>query len=199
MLFRSVAQTEAWLKGNSASAILVSDYAKGTVTQTLLDKLVELKKHYSFFLAVDPKPKNALCYNGIDLLKPNRAEALQLADCDTEPNQAFPLDAVAKGIFNHHTVRYLAVTLGEQGIALAENGGSMQTAPAVAKEVFDVSGAGDTALAALTVAFCARRTPSEAIAFANLLSGIVIRKVGTAVTTPEEILAYASKTLGSVS
>ena len=96
-------------------------------------------------------------------------------------------------------MRYLTVTLGEQGVALAENGGSIQTAPAVAKEVFDVSGAGDTALAALAVAFCAHRTPSEAIAFANLLSGIVIRKVGTAVTTPEEILAYASKTLGSVS
>jgi len=194
-----IAQTEAFLQKNAVSAILVSDYAKGTVTQALLNKLVELKKSYSFFLAVDPKPKNKLCYNGIDLLKPNRAEAFQLADFNIEPNQTFPLDAVAKEIFNRHSVRYLAVTLGEQGIALAENGGKTQTAPAVAKEVFDVSGAGDTALAALTVAFCTYRTPSEAIAFANLLSGIVIRKVGTAVTTPEEILAYASKTLGSVS
>ena len=194
-----VAQTEAWLKGNTVSAVLVSDYAKGTVTQALLDKLVALKKHYSFFLAVDPKPKNKLCYNGIDLLKPNRAEALQLANFNAEPNLTFPLEVVAREIFNRHSVRYLAVTLGEQGVALAENGGNIQTAPAVAKEVFDVSGAGDTALAALTVAFCANRTPLEAIAFANLLSGIVIRKVGTAVTTPEEILAYASKTLGSVS
>lgn len=194
-----IAQAEAFLKKNAVSAILVSDYAKGTVTQAFLDRLVELKKSYSFFLAVDPKPKNKLCYNGIDLLKPNRAEALRLASFNIEPNRAFPSDTVAKEIFNRHSVRYLAVTLGEQGIVLAENGGKTYTAPAVAKEVFDVSGAGDTALAALTVAFCINRTPSEAIAFANLLSGIVIRKVGTAVTTPEEILAYASKTLGSVS
>ena len=194
-----IAQAEAFLQKNAVSVILVSDYAKGTVTQALLDRLVELKKRYCFFLAVDPKPKNKLCYNGVDLLKPNRAEVLRLADCDTEANQVFPLDTVAKEIFNRHSVCYLAVTLGEQGIALAENGGKTYTAPAIAKEVFDVSGAGDTALAALTVAFCTNRTPSEAIAFANLLSGIVIRKVGTAVTTPEEILAYASKTLGSVS
>lgn len=194
-----IAQAEAFLQKNAVSAVLVSDYAKGTVTQALLDKLVELKKHYSFFLAVDPKPKNKLCYNGVDLLKPNRTEALQLANFNTEPNQTFSSDAVAREILNRHSVRYLTVTLGEQGVALAENGGSIQTAPAVAKEVFDVSGAGDTALAALAIAFCAHHTPSEAIAFANLLSGIVIRKVGTAVTTPEEILAYASKTLGSVS
>ena len=186
-----IAQAEAFLKKNAVSAILVSDYAKGTITQALLNKLVELKKRYSFFLSVDPKPKNALCYDGVDLLKPNRIEALQLANFNAEPNRTFPSDAVAKEIFKHHSVRYLAVTLGEQGIALAENGGSIHMAPAVAKEVFDVSGAGDTALAALTVAFCTNRTPSEAIAFANLLSGIVIRKVGTAVTTPDEILAYA--------
>lgn len=194
-----IAQTEAFLQKNAASAILISDYAKGTVTQALLNRLIELKKRYCFFLAVDPKPKNTLCYNGVDLLKPNRSEALRLMNFNIEPNQTFPLDTVAKEIFNRHSVRYLAVTLGGQGIALAENGGKTQTAPAVAKEVFDVSGAGDTALAALAVAFCTHRTPSEAIAFANLLSGIVIRKVGTAVTTPEEILAYASKTLGSVS
>lgn len=194
-----IAQAEAFLQTNAVSVILVSDYAKGTVTQALLDRLVTLKKSYSFFLAVDPKPKNKLCYNGIDLLKPNRAEAFQLADFNIEPNQAFPSDAIAKEIFKHHSLRYLAVTLGEQGIVLWKNGGKTYTAPAVAKEVFDVSGAGDTALAALAVAFCTNRTPSEAIAFANLLSGIVIRKVGTAVTTPEEILAYASKTLGSVS
>ena len=193
-----ISQAEAFLQKNAVSAVLVSDYAKGTVTQELLDRLVELKKRYSFFLAVDPKPKNKLCYNGIDLLKPNRAEALQLANFNTEPNRTFPSDVIAKEIFKHHSVRYLAVTLGDQGIVFAENGEKTHTAPAVAKEVFDVSGAGDTALAALAVAFCTHRTPSEAIAFANLLSGIVIRKVGTAVTTPEEILAYASKT-GSVS
>lgn len=193
-----IAQAEAFLQQNTVSAVLVSDYAKGTVTQALLGKLVELKKRHSFFLAVDPKPKNTLCYNGIDLLKPNRAEALQLAHRSIESNKEFPLGVVAKEIFNRYFVRYLAVTLGEQGIALAENGKDIQTVPAVAKEVFDVSGAGDTALAALTVAFCAKHTPLEAIAFANLLSGIVIRKVGTAMTTPEEILAYASKT-GSVS
>ena len=193
-----IAQAETFLQENTVSAVLVSDYAKGTVTQRLLERLAELKKRYPFFLAVDPKPKNKLCYNGADLLKPNRAEALQLAPQSSETNKEFPLEKVAEEIFRQHAVRYLAVTLGDQGIALMGKDGKICTAPAVAKEVSDVSGAGDTALAALTLAFCTNRSPSEAVAFANLLSGIVVRKVGTAVTTPEEILAYASQT-GSVS
>ena len=121
-----------------------------------------------------------------------------MAPQSSETNKEFSLEKVAEEIFRQHTVRYLAVTLGDQGIALMGKDGRICTAPAVAKEVSDVSGAGDTALAALTLAFCTNRSPSEAVAFANLLSGIVVRKVGTAVTTPEEILAYASQT-GSVS
>ena len=190
---------EAWLQKNIASAVLVSDYAKGTVTQALLDRLTALKKKHSFFLAVDPKPKNSLCYNGADLLKPNRTEALQLANQSTRLDGVFPLNAVVKEIFTRHAVHWLAVTLGEQGIALAERDQKICTAPTATKEVFDVSGAGDTALTALTVAFCARRSPAEAVTFANLLSGIVVRKIGTAAVTPEEILTYASKTIGSVS
>ena len=192
-------RVEAWVQKQSFSAIVVSDYAKGSVTQPLLDQLVQHKQQSSFFLAMDPKPKNSLCYRGIDLLKPNRQEALQLAKIDAGPRESFPLKKVSQAIFQQHDVQYLSITLGEEGIALVDSHQKEYRVPTTTKEVFDVSGAGDTALAALTVAFCADKSPLEAAHFANLLSGIVVRKVGTATTTPEEILSYVASSSRTIS
>ncbi len=183
-------QIEQGLATEQVTAVIVSDYAKGSVTQSLLNKLGELKQKYGFFLAIDPKPGHGLNYSGADLLKPNQAEARQLAKLEASDA---PLTAIAQAILHTHRVRYLAVTLGEDGLAIIHESGKMDIIPTVTKEVFDVSGAGDTALVALTAAFCAKATPEEAGWFANLLSGLVIKKVGTASTTPEEILNAASK------
>lgn len=171
-------------------AIIVSDYNKGTISQPLLDLLIELKKQKNFFLAVDPKPAHELDYSGADLLKPNRSEALQLSGVLPKPRAPFPLEAVAKRILERYHLKYLAITLGNEGLALLNEQNEGKIYPAQDREVFDVSGAGDTALAALVVAFCLKMPIDVVATFANIASGIVVGKVGTATVSLEELQAY---------
>lgn len=176
---------------SDVNVVILSDYNKGTLTQTLVKTLEKLKEKHHFFLAVDPKPNHRLVYRSIDLLKPNQSEALQLSGVSYGPYEPFPLAQVVSALFKHYGTRYLAITLGKQGIALwdkkAEDGQIYATGN---QEVFDVSGAGDTALSALTLALNAEMTPAEAASFANIASGVVVGKVGTAAVMPEEILSY---------
>ena len=173
-------------KVKNADAVLVSDYAKGAVTQRLLDCLVELKQKYPFFLAMDPKPTHALNYRGLDLLKPNRSEALLLSGLAS--NDPFSVQKVTELIRQKYDLKTLAITLGEEGLALSSSENSCQVYPTFSREVFDVSGAGDTALAALTLAFCADVSEEAAAFFANCASSVVVGKLGTATVTSEEIL-----------
>ena len=171
-------------------AVIVSDYNKGTVSQVLLDRLVALKKSHKFFLAIDPKPDHCLNYSGADLLKPNRVEALQLSGLSVLPHQDFPLQAIVNRILQKHQVQYLAITLGASGLALFDSKGNGNVFAAHDREVFDVSGAGDTALVALVLGFCSGFTTEEIASFANIASGIVVGKVGTATVNIQELLDH---------
>ncbi len=175
---------------NHFDAVIVSDYNKGTISQGLINYLVELKKLHKFFLSVDPKPSHGLNYSGVDLLKPNRSEALQMSGFSLLPHQCFPLQEVAEKILSQQSAKYLAITLGNEGIAIMDSKSKGQIFPTQTKEVFDVSGAGDTALVALTLAFCLNTSLEEAAIFANIASGVVVGKLGTASVTPQELLDY---------
>ena len=189
---QQVEYIQTFLKDNIGhwDAVIVSDYNKGTITQTLMDCLIDLKKQHTFFLSVDPKPSHGLNYRGVDLLKPNRSEALQMSSLTLLPHQHFPLKQVAEKILTQHPTKYLAITLGNEGIAVMDKNANGQIFPTQTKEVFDVSGAGDTALVALTLAFCLNASLEEAATFANIASGVVVGKVGTASITPQELLDY---------
>ena len=171
-------------------AVIVSDYNKGTISQVLLYHLINLKQQKNFFLAVDPKPAHELDYSSVDLLKPNRSEALQMSGVLPKPHAPFPLEKVAKRILERYNLKYLAITLGSEGLALLNAHNEGRVYPAHDREVFDVSGAGDTALAALVVAFCLKMPLDVAATFANMASGIVVGKVGTAAVSLEELRAY---------
>lgn len=172
----------------NVDAVLISDYAKGAVTQQLLDRLIALKERYSFFLAMDPKPAHVLNYNGLDLLKPNRSEALLLSGLASE--DLFSIQRVSELIRQKYALQTLAITLGEEGLALSSSEDTCRIYPTFSREVFDVSGAGDTALAALTLAFCSGASEEAAAFFANCASSVVVGKLGTATVTREEILRY---------
>ncbi|MEL0099590.1 MAG: PfkB family carbohydrate kinase, partial [Opitutae bacterium] len=134
-----------------ADAVIVSDYGKGFVTNELLC----LVRKSAQFLAIDPKPSRLLDYSKPDLLTPNRMEALELAGMSRESREKFPTDQVVETIFNIHSPRMLAVTLGGEGMLLAKSGKVEHMIPTAAREVFDVSGAGDTVIASLTLALSA--------------------------------------------
>lgn len=168
-------------------AVLLSDYAKGVVTTRTIAGIQELLPP-SVFLAMDPKPRKAVSYRGLDLMTPNRAEALELADLD-EDSREFPAEEVCARIHERFAPRRLVVTLGAEGMLLSEDGHVLEHIPTVAREVFDVSGAGDTVVAALTLALAAGLGFSQAARFANMAAGVVVGKLGTAVASPDEILA----------
>ena len=168
-----------------ADAVIISDYGKGFVTNQLL----ELVSVNAKFLAIDPKPSRLLQYAKPDLITPNRFEALELAGLSRESRDPFPQENVVTEIFEQFAPTMLAVTLGADGMLLAEDGEIDKIIPTSAQEVFDVSGAGDTVIAALTLGLVAGKDFQNAAEFANLAAGVVVGKVGTATVSPEEILS----------
>ncbi len=172
-------------KASACDAVIVSDYGKGFVT----DELLALLRPVARFLAIDPKPSRRLAYFEPDLLTPNRMEALEMTGFSRQTKDPFPEEEVITGIFERFSPRLLAITLGAQGMLLAREGRAERTIPTSAREVFDVSGAGDTVIASLSLALVAGKSFEEAAVFANLAAGIVVGKAGTATVTPAEILS----------
>jgi rfaE bifunctional protein kinase chain/domain len=172
-----------------AGAVIVSDYAKGVIGQELLDRVLARARTSGTLVAADPKPSRHLDYHGVGLLTPNRHEALELAGLpEPAPGEAYPLDEVFARIHAAHAPDLLAVTLGAGGMAIGGGGRVAHKLPTVARDVFDVSGAGDTVIAVLTAALAVGADPAAAAALANHAAGIVVSKTGTATVVPAELL-----------
>lgn len=172
-----------------ADAIIVSDYAKGVITQSLLDRLIALADARGLLIAVDPKPARSLQFHGVGLITPNRHEALELAGLpEPGPGEAYPLSEICRRIHHRLAPNLLVITLGADGMAVSREGQVEQVLATEAREVFDVSGAGDTVIASLTAALATGARAVEAAAFANRAAGVVVSKMGTATATPDEIL-----------
>ena len=172
-------------KAKSADAVIISDYGKGFVTNEML----ALLRQSARFMSVDPKPSRLLDYSSPDILTPNRFEALALAEFSRETKDPFPKTEVVEKIFERFSPKMLAITLGSGGMLLAEAGKIRSLIPTAAREVFDVSGAGDTVIASLTLGLVSGETFETSAQLANLAAGVVVGKVGTATATPEEILS----------
>lgn len=172
-------------KAGSADVVIISDYGKGFVTNELL----KLLRENATFVAIDPKPSRLLDYSNPDLLTPNRLEALELAGKSRFMKGGFLEHEIATEIFEKFSPQKLAITLGSEGMLLAENGKVETTIPTAAREVFDVSGAGDTVIAVLAMALVAGGDFKKSAQLANLAAGIVVGKVGTATVSTEEILS----------
>ncbi len=185
-------------KLSKADAVIVGDYGKGVVTQPLLNEIKSLCRERGVWLSLDPKPVHHLNLSSLSLITPNRKEAFELADLpdDTKNENPFVdknLMLVAERLLNELRPAVLLITLGELGMLLCQRGQKPFHIPTVAQEVFDVSGAGDTVIATFTLAIAAGASPIEAAILSNHAAGIVVGKVGTAITTPEELLASFEK------
>jgi D-beta-D-heptose 7-phosphate kinase/D-beta-D-heptose 1-phosphate adenosyltransferase len=177
-----------------ASAVIVGDYGKGVVTQPLLDELKIICRLHGAWLSLDPKPVHELDLRGLSLITPNRKEAFELARLPDQSRDANPLAdrnlmrVVEKLLLELKPV-ILLITLSELGMLLCRAGHEPFHIPTRAKEVFDVSGAGDTVIASFTLAIAAGASPVEAAILSNHAAGIVVGKIGTATATPAELLA----------
>ena len=174
-------------------AVIVGDYGKGVVTQPLLNEIKTLCRERGIWLSLDPKPVHHLNLSNLSLITPNRKEAFELAALPDDTKNVNPfadknLMQVADRLLNEVRPAVLLITLGELGMLLCQRGHQPFHIPTVAQEVFDVSGAGDTVIATFTLAIAAGASPVEAAILSNYAAGIVVGKVGTATTTPEELL-----------
>jgi D-glycero-beta-D-manno-heptose-7-phosphate kinase len=185
-------------RATQADAVIVGDYGKGTITQSLLDGIRKLCRERGLWLSFDPKPIHRLQLQGLSLLTPNRKEAFELAGLPDETRNPDPLRdtalmKTADSLLTKLQPALLLITLGELGMLLCERHQPPFHIPTVAQEVFDVSGAGDTVIATFTLAIAAGASPVEAAMFSNHAAGIVVGKVGTATVVPEELIASFSK------
>ena len=174
----------------SHDAVIFSDYAKGILSADLVAKVSAMARASGRFTALDPKPKRPLKFAHLDLITPNRREALMLAGVTPEPHTPFPAQEVCARLHELYHTRNLVITMSEDGMLLSQNGRAGKTIPTAAREVFDVSGAGDTALATLVLALVAGADLETAAHFANAASGVVVGKIGTAAVTPDELVNY---------
>lgn len=172
-----------------ADAVILSDYAKGVVSQALIDFLVKETNERKLLLALDPKPRRQFDLRGAGLMTPNRNEALQLAQLEIGLHDPFPAEEVCARIWQKYEPQRLVVTLGADGMLLCERGKILGRISTRAREVFDVSGAGDTVIATLTAALAAGASFTQAAHIANAAAGVVVGKLGTATTSREELRA----------
>lgn len=179
---------------SSVDGVIFEDYGKGFLTQDFVAQVGEMVQQAGKILTVDPNPGNPLNWPGATAIKPNRSEAFAMAGrpdlgAEDDPLQDQALLEVGEILTARFGAPALLITLGEHGMALFERGHPPYHTPTRAQEVFDVSGAGDTAIALFTLALCAGATHEEAAEISNHASGVVVGKLGTATLTPDELMA----------
>jgi len=166
-------------------AILFSDYAKGVLTQPVVSRLIDFGKGQGSVLSVDPKPANIGLFKGSSIITPNQGEA-QAASGITLDSDSHVEEAGRK-LLKELECKAVLITRGEHGMNLFEAGGPSTHIPTRAREVFDVTGAGDTVIATLTLALAAGASYAEAAYLANAAAGIVVGEIGVAAVTPAEL------------
>lgn len=174
-------------------AVIVSDYAKGVVNEQLMIRLhrlvgeIRVQEGKKLPLIVDPKPANLHRFIGATVITPNHHEAIRMSGMEIYNEQS--LLAAARQIREDIDCEAVLVTRGGSGMALLQEEDRMVTIPTMAKEVYDVTGAGDTVAATLALGLAAGCSMTDAAVLANHAAGIVVGKVGTASVNSEELLA----------
>lgn len=177
------------------AGVIIADYAKGTIGQDVVNAVMRAARRNAIPVALDPKENDALKLPGLTVATPNRKEAFALAHISEQPPHANPLKdqpllRVATILLNKWNPAFLLITLGVQGMLLVSKNCPPRHVATAAREVFDVSGAGDTVIATLLLALAAGANYMTAAELANCAAGVVVGKLGTATCTGQELLDY---------
>lgn len=175
-------------------ALILEDYGKGFLSADLVAQICALAHAAGKIVTVDPNPRHNIAWKNVTAVKPNRSEAFLAAGIPwsdpTEPVSADePLLHVGAALLEKWGTHHLLITLGEHGMILFNRETAPHHIPTKARQVFDVSGAGDTAIALFTLALACGASAAEAAEIANHASAVVVGKLGTATATPEELFA----------
>jgi D-beta-D-heptose 7-phosphate kinase / D-beta-D-heptose 1-phosphate adenosyltransferase len=177
-----------WIAANAAlyNVILLSDYHKGVLTSRVIDTTIATAHSSSIPVLVDPKGTDYGRYHGATILTPNRKEAEAAAGVAIHDHAS--LEQAATVIMETAGLEHLLITRSEEGMSLFSRNAASLHIPTVAREVFDVSGAGDTVLASLAIGLAAGLEMAEAARLANISAGIAVAKLGTSTVSPAEII-----------
>ena len=172
-------------RAKEIDAIIISDYGKGVINGGLLQRVIALARENSLFIGVDPKETHFMSYRGVSVITPNHHEAGFVYGKRIKDDQS--LEEVGWGLVERLDVESLLVTRGEKGMSLFERNRTLTHFPTVAKEVYDVTGAGDTVISAFTCAKAAGADFKEAAFLSNHAAGITVGELGTAQVTKEQL------------
>ncbi|MGJ0342900.1 D-glycero-beta-D-manno-heptose-7-phosphate kinase [Aliarcobacter cryaerophilus] len=171
---------------NKYSSIILSDYGKGVLTTNLTKEIIKIANKNNIKVLVDPKGKDYSKYKGSYTLTPNKKEAMEATNIDIKDENS--LIEALKSLKTQCELEVSLITLSEQGIAIFDD--ELTIKPTVAREVYDVTGAGDTVIASIAFALGNNLDIKDSIYFANLAAGVVVGKIGSATTTLDEIYEY---------
>jgi len=171
---------------NNFDLVILSDYGKGVVTNHVAQEVIKIANSYKIKVIVDPKGSDYTKYTNAYLLTPNKKEACEASNINIS-NEKSLKDALVY-IKNLCNLNVSLITLSEDGIAIFDD--QYRSHPTAAREVFDVTGAGDTVIAALGYALAAKQDIDSAVVLANLAAGIVVGKIGSSTTSFEELIRY---------
>ncbi len=171
----------------SLHGVVISDYGKGLIGAPLIAAVRRFK--HKTVLTADPKPQNIAAFKGVDLIAPNASEAESASGVTVKTDA--DLARAASVLMQRTHAKYVLITRGELGMTLFSKTGRPLSVPAVARQVYDVSGAGDTVMSTLTLALAAGAPIERAVRLANIAAGVVVEKLGTATATPTEILKFS--------
>jgi len=166
--------------------IVISDYGKGVLTRKLSQMIIQKARRYKKFIMVDPKPKNFSFYKGATVITPNAKEAGEASGVPVTDFSS--LKKAGRILLNKSRRSILIVTQGEEGMTVFESCNNSFAVPTVAKDVYDVTGAGDTVIGTLALAWGAGAKVKEAATLANYAAGIVVGKMGTATATRKDLI-----------
>lgn len=171
---------------HTIDAIIIEDYNKGVITAELIRQLIAVARKYGKFVSVDPKFNNFLEYKNVTLFKPNRRETEEvlggrLRDLDE-------VTTAGKRLLEMLSAENVLLTRGEEGMSLFQSNGEIMHIPSVARNVQDVSGAGDTVISTLTIALAAHANIQEACVLANHAGGVVVGSIGIVPIKPDDLL-----------
>jgi D-beta-D-heptose 7-phosphate kinase/D-beta-D-heptose 1-phosphate adenosyltransferase len=173
---------------NNYDIILLSDYGKGVLTPNLTQSFISIANENKKKILVDPKGLDYSKYKGAYLLTPNKKEASEATNIMIKDSES--LTRALLSLKEQCDLEYSLITLSEEGVAIFDK--KLRIHPTLTREVFDVTGAGDTVLASLGFALACDNDIDDAVKFANLASGVVVGKIGSATATLNEIISYES-------
>ena len=172
-------------------ALIIEDYGKGVVVPRLVEEVVKAARKHKKIITVDPKETHISYYQGVTTITPNHHEAASAVGFPIKDDAS--LERAGKKLLKKLNCESVLITLGENGMSLFQKGKPMSKISTVAQDVFDVSGAGDTVISAYTLARARKAAPIEAAHISNCAAGVVVGKVGVAVTNQDELLGHIKR------